>query len=285
MRLATGAVGRKAGGAAHVLGGDLAGQQAVKGYVPGEIGFMNTVSEKGKRRTLLALVLLAGLVAHGQAPGPGAAGGMSGVMLKLLGNIDAFTARAEVQVLDGAQKEVVNRSMEVCLLDKKIRITTDLSENKDTPPAIAAGLKKWGLARVVTLIRPDKHLVYMIYPDRKALMSTAWEEGVATIGKKTAQGQEVVDGHPCVKNQVVITGEGGESTEATIWAATDLQDFPIQIRTQEKENGSWVRFKQVQLTKPDASQFEPPTGYAEFKDEQELKQGILKKMAEGGERK
>jgi hypothetical protein len=230
----------------------------------------------GNGRWVLVLVLLAGVGAHAQAPG-----GMSGVMITLLGGIKSFTAKAELQVLDSSEREVANQSMEVCLLDKKMRITTDLSENKDTPPAIAAGLKKWGLARVVSIIRPDKRLVYVVYPDQKALMSSAWQEAAATIEKKTAMGKEVLDGHPCVKNQVLVTDGKGGSVEATVWAATDLKDFPIQIRTKDKESSSCVRFKQVQLSRPDAKLFEPPAGYATYKSEEELREGVLKKIAEG----
>ena len=54
-----------------------------------------------------------------------------------------------------------------------------------------------------------------------------------------------------------------------------------QIQTKEQENTSFVRFKQVQFKKPDADLFEPPNGYTQYSDPQELMQGVMKKVMEG----
>ena len=86
------------------------------------------------------------------------------------------------------------------------------------------------------------------------------------------------------KNKVAIIFDQGEPLEAITWNATDLREFPVQIQTKEKENTSFVRFKQVQFTKPDSSLFEPPTGYAQYNDPQDLMQGIMKKAMESGKK-
>ena len=71
----------------------------------------------------------------------------------------------------------------------------------------------------------------------------------------------------------------------TTWKASDLKDFPVQIKTKEKENTSIMRYQQVQFAKPDAKQFEAPVGYTKYSDNQELMQGLMKKMLSGGETK
>jgi len=101
--------------------------------------------------------------------------------------------------------------------------------------------------------------------------------------EKKALGKEILDGHDCVKNQVVITDEKGEKVDAITWNATDLKDFPIQIQTKEEENTSLVKFKQVEFATPDAAQFEPPSGYAQYSSQQELMQGVMKKMMQGSD--
>ena len=70
--------------------------------------------------------------------------------------------------------------------------------------------------------------------------------------------KEVVDGHPCVKNKVIVTAEQAQTVEAICWNATDLKDFPIQIQTHEKEVTSVMHFRELQFQKPDAALFEPP---------------------------
>ena len=239
----------------------------------------------------LALVLLAGFRGYAQMAGASGPAGMTTALTKLFGDIKAFTAKAEVQVLDDSQKEVSSMAMDFGLLDKRIRVDIDQSQSKSrTMPAGAAEtLKQMGMARVVSILRPDKKKAYVFYPDQKAMMTMPLpdedpESAKAPKISKTAVGKETVDGHPCVKNKVVMIFDQGEPLEAITWNATDLKDFPVQIQTKEKENTSFVRFKQVQFNKPDSSLFEPPTGYTQYNDPQDLMQGIMKKAMESGKK-
>jgi hypothetical protein len=84
---------------------------------------------------------------------------------------------------------------------------------------------------------------------------------------------------------VVGGGEKGSSLEATTWNASDLKDFPIQIQTEEKGNTTLMRFRQVQLAKPEAKDFELPTGYKEYQDQQQLINGVIKNAAPATEKK
>jgi hypothetical protein len=253
---------------------------------------MNIPTFRTRLNTLLALGGMAILPAAAQVPGASGPG-MGPAMMKLFGDIQAFTAKANVQVLDDSKKEMVNMPMDFAMLDKKIRIEVDLSQvkNANMPPGTADQLKQMGMAQVISIIRPDKNLAYVVYPGQKALMSVPLPKETAdaatNAGKltKTSLGNETVDGHPCTKNKVVLTDDAGKPVEATTWNASDLKDFPVQIQTSEKESTSLMRFSQVQFTKPDAQQFEPPAGYTVYKSQQEMMQGLMQKMTEGAGKK
>lgn len=224
--------------------------------------------------------------AHAQLPGAGGAGAMNAALLKLFGDIKAFSAKADVQVLDASNKEVASMPMNFAFLDGKIRVEIDMSQAKSAsmPPGAAEQLKQMGMAQVVSIVRPDKQQIYVMYPDQKSMMTmplAAEEAGKDTKLDKTELGKETIDGHACVKNKVVLDDGKGQKMEAITWDATDLKKFPIRIQTKEKENTSVVDFKNVQFTKPEASKFDPPTGYTAYNSPQELMQGMMTKVMQG----
>lgn len=227
---------------------------------------------------------LAGLTASAQmAGGAGGAAGMSGALPKLFGDIKGFSADAEVRVVDSAQQEVASMPMQFAFLNEKVRVEMDLTKmkNREMPPGMADTLKQMGMAHVVSIIEPEKKQVYAIYPDQKAVLAMPLPkpQGGTTNQdqkpRKTALGKETLDGHPCVKNKVVVKDDQGQDLEATTWNATDMKDFPLKIETKEKENTSLIHFSNVQLTQPAASLFQPPAGFTEYKDPMALQQAIM----------
>ena len=239
------------------------------------------------------VVWFSGADAFGQLAGAGGPAGMSAALTKLFGNNTAFSAKGEMQVTDHANHEIAFWPMDFSLSNRKIRVEIDLTRtrNKDMPSGTAATLKQIGMAQVVSIIRPDKGSVYVIYPDQRVLLTLPLSKEDAEGSDKapqiakTALGKETIDGHPCVKNKVVITDSSGQKVEATTWDATDLNDLPVQIETAERDNTSIVRFKQIQFTKPDSGLFEIPSGYTQYKDPDELKIGVMKKMMENATKK
>lgn len=233
----------------------------------------------------------AALSASAQMGGPGPGPGMSAAMTKLFGDVKAFSAKADVRVLDSAQKEIVSMPMDFTYLDSKMRVELDMTQmkNSNMPPGAADQLKAMGMARVVSIIRPDQKQVYIAYPDNKVVMKMPLPDEQSDAANKDAKlqktelGKETVDGHPCVKNKVLLPDGKGKNVEATTWNATDLKDFPVQIETKEAENTSRIHFAKVQLEKPDAKQFEPPEGYTQYNSPQELMQGMMSKMAPKGD--
>lgn len=217
---------------------------------------------------------------------------MSATIIKLFGENRAFTAKAEVQLLDGSQKEVAMMPMDFSLLDKNIRVEMDLTQakNREMPPGALESLKQMGMARVISIVNPSKKLAYVLYPDQKVLLSFSLkneETNAPTSSKleKKALGNETVDGHACVKNKVTLTDDTGKPVDVILWNASDLKDFPVQIQTKEGDNTSMMKFRQVQLTKPDPALFEPPADYTRFDSQQEMMQAILKKAAPAPDKK
>jgi hypothetical protein len=244
---------------------------------------------------LLTMMWVFGLSAHAQMAGGGGPAGMSAALTKLFGNNTAFSAKGEMQVTNNANQEVAFWPMDFSLLDRKIRVEIDLTQtrnkNKEMSAGMAATLKQMGMAQVVSIIRPDKGTVYVIYPDQRVMLNLPLPkedyEGSDKAPKvsKTPLGKETIDGHPCTKNKVLVTDSAGQTVEATTWDASDLKGIPIQIETQEKDSTSLVRFKQVQFAPPASDLFEPPSGFNQYQNPDELKLGVMKKMMDSTTKK
>lgn len=251
---------------------------------------MKTPAFRTKLNGLLASGFLMAVSGFAQMPGGGPSLGPA--MTRLFGDIPAFSAKAHVQVLDNSQKEMVSMPMDFAMLDKKIRVEIDMSQTKNAsmPPGAAEQLKAMGMARVVSIIRPDKDLVYVIYPAQKSLMTMPLPKESTDPAKqpkitKTAVGKETIDGHACVKNKVTMTDDNGHPFEALTWNASDLKDFPIQIQTTEKQGTSIMHFSDIQFEKPDPKQFDAPADYAAYDSPQALMQGIMEKATGGAGKK
>ncbi len=96
--------------------------------------------------------------------------------------------------------------------------------------------------------------------------------------RETQLGKETIDGHSCTKNKVIVTDDDGKTQEATVWNATDLKNFPIQMQMKEKDANILMTYKNVQFTKLAAKQFEPPADYTKHQSMQELQQVMMQKM-------
>ncbi len=243
--------------------------------------------------TGLAGLLLGKSAANAQIPGAAGPAGMSAALTKLFGANTAFSAKGDMQVTDASHQEMAFWPMDFSVLDRRIRVEIDLTQtrNKDMPAGTAATLKKIGMSEVISIIRPDKKQVYVIYPDQRVMLAMPLPredyEGSEKAPKitKTALGKETIDGHPCVKNRVLISGANGQSAEAITWDATDLKDLPIQIQTQEKDSTSLIRFKQIQFARPAEGLFEPPSGFTRYDNPDDLKMGVMKKMMDSATKK
>jgi hypothetical protein len=222
---------------------------------------------------VLVLFLLLGHAALAQVPLAGSGTGINVAFTKLFGTNSAFTAKVETQVIDPYQQPVVRMPMDFAALNGKVRLDINLAQvqSKDFPAATLAQLKQAGWDRLVSVFRPDKKTNYIIYPGVQSYQEVALVKGEADAFEKglklekNSLGKDTVDGHPCVKNKVIISNGKAPVFEALTWNATDLKDFPLRIEIKEKVNTVRMHFSQVRFVKPDAKQFEIPAGYSRMK--------------------
>jgi hypothetical protein len=176
-------------------------------------------------------------------------------------------------------------------LDGKMRVDVDLLQLKSqaVSPTTISTLKQVGMDKVSSVIRPDKKATYIIYPGARSYANMALSKEDVELAnqkvQKTALGRETIDGHPCVKNRAVVKNStGAVLIDAITWNATDLKDFPVQIETNENGNISVMHFQQISFAKPDAKLFEPPAGFKQFDNPQDLMMAALKNIS-GGQKK
>jgi hypothetical protein len=215
-----------------------------------------------------AMALLPSLKASAQLPG-GSAGGVNAALTLLFGNTTAFTSKVEAQILDASHKESLRMPMNFAELDTKTRVEIDVSQiqSRSLSAQQVKEMKDAGLGKIVSIIRPDKKVSYILYPGVQSytIVPMPKEESDVLASKlkinKTELGRETVDGHPCVKRHVTVANGERTVLDAVTWNATDLKDFPVQIQTQDKGNTSILHFRQIQFTRPEAKLFEIPDRY------------------------
>jgi hypothetical protein len=222
-----------------------------------------------KNRKLISALLAVGLaVSPVLAQPPGMGGGTPGVspaLLKMFGNNKTFTAKVATTIDGGRQ--TISMDMNIALLEGKMRAEMDYSEAKGIPAAGLARMKQMGMEKVVNIERPDTKMSLVVFPAMQAFSETPYDPARAKAAtadvkiEKTVVGSETLDGHPCKRNKLVITGENGEKHEAMTWNAQDLKDFPVQIEMNENSQTIKMHFTNIKLDKPDAKLFEAPEGF------------------------
>ena len=266
---------------------EITGGFTTNGYPVRAMIAMKDFNSAGK--TVVLLLLLSGATGLAQLPGVGGAsapGTDFAILSRLFGEHKAFTAKSDVRVYDKTQNEKTSVAMTFICLDSKSRVEIDISQmkSKDMPPGAMAAVKQMGMDRLVTIVRPEKKARYLIFPGLQSYVNTPLTaEETAAFAKnpkieKTALGKETLDGHACAKNKVITTDDKGTKTEFTVWNATDMKDFPIQIMTKEKDDTVIIRYKEIKLDKPDAKQFDVASNYKEYTDFLALTQAATMKM-------
>ena len=234
---------------------------------------MKIFSLKARLLAALPFLLPAGHLAFAQVPGTGVPTGVNAAFAKLFGNVNAFTAKLETRLIDPYHAEIVRMPVDFAVLDSKVRLEINLAQMQSTDFSASklASLKQAGMDRMITVFRPDKKATYVIYPGVQSYQefplaigeAEAFEKGLTL--EKAVLGKETIDGHPCVKNEVIVKDGKGPVLEAVTWNATDLKDFPLQVQMKQKENTVRMNFTQVRFVKPDAKQFDLPANYGQMK--------------------
>jgi len=237
-------------------------------------------------RALLPGILCLNFAAFAQ-PGPPMGPHFGGAMDKLFGDNQSFSATLEVQMTD-PQGGVTTLPGKIMFDAGKSRFETDMTQAKggQMSPDTAAQMKAMGMDRVVMIGRPDMKVAYVLFPGMQACVENALPDSDAAPGNcevQTAElGKETVDGHPCVKNKVIVTCTNQAPQESTVWNGTDLQNFPVKIQTTDQGRATTLLFKDITNSKPDASAFEPPANFTKYGSFPAMMQAVIMKQMGGG---
>jgi hypothetical protein len=233
-------------------------------------------------------------IAHAQPGMRGSMGGpppgphFGGDMAKIFGENSAFSADMEMQS-SGGKNGNTTMPGKIAALDGKSRFEMNMSEMKGSQmsPQNVEQMKQMGMdmSTMVMISRPDKKITYVLYPGMKAYFEQPIRDPNATKSEAdfkietTELGKDSVDGHPCIKNKVVVTDNEGKAHESTVWNATDLKKFPVKIQTTEEGTSVTMLFKNVKLEKPETTQFEPPADFQKHSGMAELmREEMMKHM-------
>ena len=239
-----------------------------------------------------AITCLGLLPAYSQFGPPGGGTGgphLGGATGKLFGDHQAFSAIMEMQITDKSGKPMTMPG-KISYDAGKSRFEINLADMKggQMPPDAAAQMKSMGMDQMVTITRPDKKAACLIYPGLQSYAEIQLSNADSTATNSdykvetTEIGKDTVDGHPCVKNKIVVTDKDGNKHEYTVWSATDLKKFPVKIQTTEQGNDVTMLFKNVSLAKPAASLFDPPADFKKYDSMQQMMQQEMMKRMGGG---
>ncbi|MCD6051629.1 MAG: hypothetical protein K0Q55_3038 [Verrucomicrobia bacterium] len=231
-----------------------------------------------------ALILGVATSAQAQFGGRGAMPGSNPALNKVFGKNTAFSAKADLKMIDGSGKETLSGPLTYAFLEGSTYTGMDMSQMKSAqiPPQAAASMKQMGMAHIVMVSKAGAKTGLMIYPDMKAYAESPVPAGATPESKVEVKtevvGEETVNGHKCKKNKVTIT-ENGKSQTLTTWNATDLKDFPVRVEMPESGGKVQLDYTDIKLEKPDAKLFEAPAGYTRYDNQQALFQGeVMKRM-------
>jgi hypothetical protein len=235
--------------------------------------------------TLLWLGMVPAFAQFGGSPGGPK---FDATMAKLFGDNTAFTAMMEFQITPKGS-DAITMPGKISFDAGKARFEMDLAEAKGLklPPQAATQMKSMGLDKMVTLALPDKNITCLIYPGLQSYVEmplpsdkTGTNDNLKV--ETTELGKATMDGHACVENKVIVTDDKGVTHESTVWNATDMKNFPLKIIHAEQGAEITMLFNHVSLTKPAASVFEVPAGYARYDNMQTMMQTeVMKKMGGG----
>jgi len=246
---------------------------------------------KRQIQVLIALLLVSSaLPLQAQFGGGGPTGPqLNPALVKLFGDHKAFSAELEFQVTEGGQGEAMSLPGKIAFQDGNSRFEMDLSNAKGgrIPPNAAAQMKQMGMDKLVSMSLPKKNVSYLIYPALESYVELPVENpGAAKTDAEfekevTEIGKEKIGAQECIKNKVVVTDKDGTTRESTVWNSVDLKKFPVKIETTEEGNLVVLLFKDVNFSKPDASNFVPPPAFTKYDNMMDMVQQVMMKRMGG----
>jgi hypothetical protein len=106
---------------------------------------------------------------------------------------------------------------------------------------------------------PDgSHQCVVMRPDQARMMPSPLELLNGTKVKRTPAGTEVVEGHTCKVENVVVTRADGKTIESKVWEAEDLKGVPVKIESQLPPRKLTAVYRDIVLGTPEKALFTPP---------------------------
>jgi hypothetical protein len=106
---------------------------------------------------------------------------------------------------------------------------------------------------------PDgSHQCVVMRPDQARMMPSPLELLNGTEVKRTPAGTEVVEGHTCKVENVVVTRADGKTIESKVWEAEDLKGVPVKIESHIGERTLTAVYRDIVVGAPDKALFIPP---------------------------
>jgi len=218
--------------------------------------------------TCVIAALMTAVPAHGKFAGASQLNTGGEYMAHVFGKNAAFTATA-VSTVGMAGRGGQEVETQYAVLDGNMRTETDMTRMKGgaMPLEAVAQMKQMGMDRTVVIHRSAENKTYMIYPGLKSycVISAAKADGTGETKppkiERTEVGKETVEGHPCVKYKLTMTMDGGRKVDMLVWQAADLNQFPIKTEATHDNTTITTVFRDIKMTRSDASLFQVPAGF------------------------
>lgn len=220
--------------------------------------------------------------AFAQMGGP-AGGNFENGMEKLFSSTPVFTATMNTAI--SSQNGPMNVKAKMYFDHENSRTEMNMADVKGggLPPSAVAQMQAMGMDKIVMITPSDKKNIYMVYPKIHSYASVPMpSDSSKNIDVQTTKlGEETVNGHPAVKNKVVMTNNG-QQNELTVWNATDLNNFPVQILQSQQGMSATVTFENVSFGKLSSDLFQPPSNYTKYSSMQALMEAQVTAHQPGG---
>lgn len=192
----------------------------------------------------------------------------------------AFTATAKVVTAGKSARENFKGVIFFAVAGGNMRNEMDLTKMSGVRANDLEGMKQMGMDQMVVLKLAGNQAPYIVYPNLQSYCDMPTGKKGNTDGKvdKTELGQDTVENHPCTKSKLTFTAKDGQTSEALVWEATDMKNFPIQYQTVDDGQTTTTTFTDIKMGKPDAALFELPASYKKYSSMQEMIMGNMQRM-------
>jgi hypothetical protein len=119
-----------------------------------------------------------------------------------------------------------------------------------------------------TIYLPDDNKAYNLFSngatcvvmrtDQVTMMPSPFQLLSGTKVERTAAGTEVVEGHTCKVEKVLVTTSDGRTIRSKVWEAEDLKGVPVKIESYTERGVMAAIYRDIVLGTPDPALFKPP---------------------------